>query len=470
MTTPVRSYRALHAAGHHACLLESVEGPDRLARYSFIGVAPVGRFRGFANESTLEIDGQTETFRGPCHEALRTVAGRHAAPEAPPGLPPFCGGWIGWFGYEWVTTLEPKVQPNANDPWKTPQATFDLYRDLVAFDHAANKIYVLVGCPNGEDDYADGMQRIERIAAALDAVTIPHSELSLVDQEPRACTTKDEYLAGVASLQQGIREGEIFQAVLSQRFEQRFEGDPFTLYRVLRLTNPAPHMFYFEADGTTLVGSSPERLVSVRENRAQVVPIAGTRPRAEDADEDDRLAAELRGDPKERAEHDMLVDLARNDLGRVAKIGSVVVKEHATLEKFQRVQHLVSRVECDLASGHDALDALAACFPAGTVSGAPKVRAMQLVAEQENSTRGPYAGCFGYLDGRGNLDMAITIRTLVVKEDTISVQAGAGIVFDSVPEKEYQETLHKAQALIEAVRLADSPAFRLQPEASEARA
>jgi anthranilate synthase component 1 len=280
-----------------------------------------------------------------------------------------------------------------------------------------------------------------------------------LDTEPKPSMSREQYESGVKKLQEAIRAGEIFQAVLSQRFDQRFEGDAFTLYRVLRLANPAPHMFFYEFDGLTLVGSSPERLVSVQDGVVQCRPIAGTRPRDEDPDEDARLGAELCGDQKERAEHDMLVDLGRNDLGRVARIGTVSVKEHAALEKFARVQHLVSRVECQLSGGQDALDALAASFPAGTVSGAPKVRAMSLLAELENEARGAYSGCFGYLDHRGNLDMAINIRTVAVTGKTLSVQAGAGVVFDSVPASEYEETLHKSQALFEAVQLAATPAF-----------
>ncbi|MDP6368403.1 MAG: anthranilate synthase component I family protein, partial [Planctomycetota bacterium] len=238
-----------------------------------------------------------------------------------------------------------------------------------------------------------------------------------------------------------------------------FSGDSFSLYRALRLTNPSPHMFFFQGDDLTLVGSSPERLVSVDGRRVQNRPIAGTRARAADPDEDDRLAAELLSDRKERAEHDMLVDLARNDLGRVARAGTVVVKEHAALEKFARVQHLVSRVECELAVNRTPLDVLVASFPAGTVSGAPKVKAMDLVSQLEPDTRGPYAGCFGYLDTSGNFDMAITIRTFAISGQTVSVQAGAGIVFDSDPEREYRETLEKAEALFAALHLADSGVF-----------
>jgi anthranilate synthase component 1 len=281
----------------------------------------------------------------------------------------------------------------------------------------------------------------------------------MVRGEPRAVLRREDYEDGVRVLQRAIREGEIFQAILSQRWEQPFTGDPFTLYRALRLTNPAPHMFFFPGEEVTLVGSSPERLVSVRSGRVQYVPMAGTRPRHDDEEEDDRLGRELLGDVKERAEHDMLVDLARNDLGRVARIGSVTVKDHAVLERFARVQHLVSRVECDLAPDRDAIDALAACFPAGTVSGAPKVRAMELIAELEPETRGPYAGAFGHIGGAGTMDMALVIRTLAVRGEMIHTQSGAGIVHDSVPEREFEETGHKASALFEAARLAGSDAF-----------
>ena len=460
LTSPVRLSLTLRSAGRHACLLESAEGPTRLARHSFIGVDPIARFRAGRSGNRVETASGVEELAGRPEEALRTLAARLATPPPPPGLPPFRGGWVGWFAYEWASTLEPRVPRARRDPWGVPDATFDLYRDLVAFDHAAQKLFVLCACPAGEAGFAEAAGRVDAIAADLDAGGVSSGELRLVDAEPRACVARGTFEAGVEELRHAIAQGEIFQAVLSQRFEQTFEGDPFTLYRVLRLTNPSPHMFFFEADGLTLVGSSPERLVSVVDSRAQVVPIAGTRPRADDPDDDDRLAAELRRDPKELAEHDMLVDLARNDLGRVARLGSVAVKEHATIERFARVQHLVSRVECDLASGFDALDALAACFPAGTVSGAPKIRAMQLLAGIEEDTRGPYAGAFGYLDGTGNLDMCIAIRTMAVKDGRVHMQAGAGVVFDSTPEAEYLETLHKSQALKEAVRLAASDAFR----------
>lgn len=460
MTSPVRLFGDLRAAGFQPCLLESVEGPERLARYSFLGLDPVASFRGYRDRCTLTTEEGVEELAMPSHEGLREVSRRTPAPAPPRGFPPLAGGWIGWFAYEWATTLEPRVPRAKEDPWGVPDATFELYRTMVALDHAAHRLYIIQRIPEGRAEFEGAQARIDEIATALQGQAPQSGAFELVDAEAKACMERGQYEGGVRRLQGEIREGEIFQAVLSQRFEQRFEGDPFTLYRVLRLTNPSPHMFFFEADGLSLVGSSPERLVSCQGRRAQIVPIAGTRPRGGDEERDVALAAELRGDPKERAEHDMLVDLGRNDLGRVARIGTVSVQEHATLEKFAHVQHLVSRVECDLASGHDAIDLLVACFPAGTVSGAPKVRAMELLAEVEPTTRGPYAGAFGYLDDAGNLDMCIAIRTLAVRDSTVHCQAGAGVVHDSNPAKEFEETLHKSGALFEALRLADSPAFR----------
>jgi anthranilate synthase component 1 len=469
LATPVRAFLSLRSRGRHACLLESVEGPARLARYSFVGVDPSARFRADRNGTRVSTSSGETRVEGSVHEALRSTA-RRVTRATPLALPPFVGGWIGWLAYEWSSRLEPTVPRAANDPWRVPDATFDLYEQVVAFDHASQKVFVIVRCEDGARGFATAQEAIAHIAHdAFGAESVSSGDFRLAG-DFRACTEPARYRSGVETLRGAIAQGEIFQAVLSQRFEQRFTGDPFTLYRVLRLTNPSPHMFYFEADGLTLVGSSPERLVSVRDGRAENRPIAGTRPRSSDPREDERLAEELRGDPKERAEHDMLVDLARNDLGRVARIGTVRVREHALLERFARVQHLVSRVECELASGFDALDALAASFPAGTVSGAPKVRAMQLLAGIESDTRGPYAGCFGYLDAAGNLDTALILRSFVARGDTLSVQSGAGIVFDSDPEKELAETLHKARALFEAAKQADSDAFRGAPEAGpEAR-
>lgn len=471
--TPVRAFERLRAAGHRTALLESVEGPERLARYSFVALDPDGSLRA-RPELAVHVgpDGSEETLDLPPHEALREASrrrGRQGAGIAHPDLPTFRGGWLGYFAYEWASTLEPRVpRPDGgpNGEGGGFDAVFDHYPDVVAFDHSAQTCTILCAAPDGAADEAPARSRLERIASAMEGAEPQVEGFRLIDPEPVALTTREEFVAGVESLKASIREGEVFQAVLSQRLEQRYEGDPFTLYRVLRLVNPAPHMFYFEADGRTLVGTSPERLISVIQGRIEVVPIAGTRPRGSSPAEDDALGNELRRDEKECAEHDMLVDLARNDAGRVARVGSVEVEEHRTLVRFPRVQHLVSRVGADLAPGRDALDALAAAFPAGTVSGAPKVRAMELVAGIEGRERGAYAGAFGYLDRAGNLDVAIAIRTVVCEDGRLKLQAGAGVVLDSDPEREYEETLHKLSALLEAARLAASPTF--QPEVDRA--
>ena len=463
--TPVRAFERLRAAGHRAALLESVEGPERLARYSFVALDPDGSLRAQPCHAVLtDADGREEVLDLPPHEALREASrrrGRQGTGIAHPDLPSFRGGWLGYFTYEWASTLEPRV-PRPGAAEGAPDAVFDHYPDVLAFDHAAQTCTILCAAPEGAADEGAARARLERIAAGMEGAEPREEGFRLLDAEPVPLTTREEFVAGVESLKASIREGEIFQAVLSQRFEQRFEGDPFTLYRVLRLVNPAPHMFFFEADGTTLVGTSPERLVSVMEGRIEVVPIAGTRPRGATPADDEALGIELRRDEKECAEHDMLVDLARNDAGRVARVGSVEVEEHRTLVRFPRVQHLVSRVGADIAPGKDALDALAAAFPAGTVSGAPKVRAMELVAAIEGRERGAYAGAFGYLDRAGDLDVAIAIRTVVCEGGKLKLQAGAGVVLDSDPQKEYEETLHKLSALLEAARLAASPTF--QPE------
>jgi anthranilate synthase component 1 len=458
--TPVRAWLSLRERGRHAALLESVEGPARLARYSFLPVDPSERLRG----TVLHRGGHGERVAPTALESLRRLALRSQAPQPPRELPPFCGGWVGFLTYEWARELEPRVPSAAGDPWGLPAACFDRYEQVVAFDHAAQLLYVVRGCEDGARGYVAAQAEVERLAEDALGEAPPSERLSL-QGELRPVVARERFLDAAAGLRREIAQGEVFQAVLSQRFEQRYEGDPFTLYRVLRITNPSPHMFYFPCDDLVLIGSSPERLVAVREGLVDCRPIAGTRPRGNTPEDDERLARELGSSAKERAEHDMLVDLARNDLGRVARIGTVAVREHAVLERFARVQHLVSRVEARLASDKDALDALAATFPAGTVSGAPKVRAMELVARAEPHTRGPYAGAFGYLDASGALDLAITIRTLVARGGVLSAQAGAGIVFDSDPEREHQETLDKARALFDAGVLAGRPAFPSRAEA-----
>lgn len=457
--TPVQLFLTLREHGHRPCLLESAEGPDRVARYSFLALDPQASFKVTGTGAEVSTADGIEYLEGDIHQSLQLLADRARLPVAPEGLPPFAGGWIGYFTYEWATRLESRVPRVGESSSSAPDAEFQRFDTVVAFDHAAQRLVLMTACQAGAAAAEEAMALLDRLVFEIEEFTPAVSSFRLLGDKPTAQMSREQFEDGVVQLQKAIGAGEIFQAVLSQRFEQGFEGDPFALYRALRLTNPAPHMFYFESENLTLIGSSPERLVAVRDGRVENRPIAGTRKRGRDPEEDERLGAELLDDPKERAEHVMLVDLARNDLGRIARFDSVVVKEFMALEKFAKVQHMVSRVECDLASGKAPVDALEASFPAGTVSGAPKIRAMELLADIETEARGPYAGAFGYLDVAGNLDMAITIRTLVVRGNTVSVQAGAGIVFDSKPEREFDETLEKAEALFQAISAAQSSAF-----------
>lgn len=475
MLTPVGVLAHLRSAGLEPCLLESVDGPASLTAWSLIGVAPDASLEVDADGGVLERNTSAPlALDGPAHIALRLaqeLVGRREHP-APENMPPLLGGWIGCFTYEWATSLEPSLAPfqAQTGPFAgMPQGIFRHYRDIVAFDHRGQRLLIITGCRAGKADFEEAQERRGEILAALSqaqeavAETVKPAAPSVL----QSGTDRERYTSQIKSLQTQIGEGEFFQAVLSRRFEAPLETDALVLYRSLRIANPAPHMFFFETPQVTLVGSSPERLVSLDNRRCQAVPIAGTRPRGATTVEDERLGFELKSDTKERAEHDMLVDLARNDLGRVARTGTVEVVQYAHLSRFPSVQHLVSRVESELRGGLDAMDLLAACFPAGTVSGAPKIRAMQSIAALEGEARGPYGGAFGYLSDDGDMDMAIVIRSFVIRHGKVHLQAGAGIVWDSDPDAEFDETGHKSNALAQALELSHAPAmattFRTTP-------
>lgn len=472
-TTPVRAFESLRGGGKGAVLLESVDGPRDLARFSFLCIEPDGALRIRGGRGTLTTQGAAAELAGLTPlEGLRrareaTADGRPRGAEAHPDLPPFTGGWIGFVSYETAHGLEPTVAARAAESPAADEGFADLHFDhhsvVLAFDQRARTVTVTVRIGPGRDA-RDAAEHVERVAARAFGGGGGTMSFRAAGGPPHARVTRAAFEASVERIKGEIGRGEVFQCVLSQGFDLDFEGDPFVLYRALRMVNPAPHMFFFDSGEVQLVGSSPERLVSVGGGALELVPIAGTRPRGADGRTDAALAAALRSDPKERAEHDMLVDLARNDAGRVARVGSVEVSEYQTLLRLPRVQHLVSRVTAELAAGRDALDALGAAFPAGTVSGAPKVRAMQLIHREEGTPRGPYGGAFGYLDEAGDLDMALAIRTVVCRRGRLTIQAGAGIVHDSDPAAEYEETLHKARALFEAVELAGSAPF--QPSAA----
>ena len=438
LLTPVRAYSLLCPPGSRGFLLESVEGGERLARFSFIGYRP----------QPFEIDG------GDPLEALREVAEAEVAPV--PGLPRFHGGVVGYLSYEVARHFE--RLPAAEGPGPPmPESRFLKAEDLAVFDHVTHRLRLLTIYRPDREDYETACARLDEMERRLGAES-PHPEpkpdVNGVGWESNL--TEGAYCSMVDAAREEILAGEAFQVVLSQRFGKPLGARPLDVYRCLRALNPSPYMYYLDlGDGGQIVGASPEVLVQVEDRRIRTRPLAGTRRRGADPAEDAALERELLADPKERAEHVMLVDLGRNDVGRVAQPGTVSVDRLMEVERYSHVMHISSTVTGQLADGRSGLDALRATFPAGTVSGAPKIRAMEIISELEPDRRGPYAGALGYVSFGGNLDLAITLRTIVIAAGRAYVQAGAGVVADSVPEREYQETLHKAGVMFEAIRMAE---------------
>lgn len=459
LATPISAFMALSEGAEHAFLLESVVGGERLGRYSFLGLGDSRVVSARGDEVTVR-NGEPRTVR--TADPLTVVAeeldaGRVAAVR---GLPLFVGGAVGFVGYE-VTAGFERVPRHAVDELGVPDLVMMIADTVVAFDHARRVMQVIAAARPGDDPtaaYDDALARIDATLARLrgGAGGARLGEVGATAEVPLAArTTREEFLGQVRAAKEHIAAGDIFQVVLSQRFSAPYAGDGLDLYRVLRAVNPSPYMFYLRAGEVTLVGSSPEPLVRVEGGEVLTRPLAGTRPRGVDAAEDGRLRAELLADEKERAEHVMLVDLGRNDLGRVCAPGTVKVDELMEVERYSHVMHIVSNVTGKLAPARDAFDALRATFPAGTVSGAPKIRAMEIIRDLEPVARGPYAGTVGYVGFDGAMDMCITIRTFVVAGGQAHLQSGAGIVADSDPEREYEECLHKARALHKALELAE---------------
>lgn len=458
LATPISAFMALADGAEHAFLLESVIGGERLGRYSFLGVGDREVISSRGHEVVIENGGVTgELADDPLRLIPRQLkAGRVARV---PGLPLFVGGAVGFVGYEAATCFE-KVPRHENDELNVPDMVFMLADIVVAFDHARRVMQVIAPVrPGGapERAYDAALARIDATLRRIDAGP-RGAELGAVGSAREvpltAHTSREDFIASVEAAKEHIVAGDVFQVVLSQRFSAPYKGDGLDLYRVLRAVNPSPYMFYLRTREVTLVGSSPEPLVRVEGDSVLTRPLAGTRPRGADAAEDGRLRADLLADEKERAEHVMLVDLGRNDLGRVSVPGTVTVDELMEVEYYSHVMHIVSNVTGTLASGKSAVDALEATFPAGTVSGAPKVRAMEIVRDLEPAARGPYAGTVGYFGLDGAMDMCITIRTFVLANGRAYLQSGAGIVADSDPVSEYEECLHKARALHSALELA----------------
>ncbi len=456
LETPVSAYLKV-ARGQHSFLLESVEGGEHLGRYSFIGTEP---YRVLASPSGAAID--------PLRE-IEEELGRFSVVSVP-GLPRFHGGAVGYLAYEAARHFERLPSP-AGDPLAMPEAVFMFTDTLLVFDHLQHKIKVVSHARlDGDVDsaYRQATRRVDELVERLSRpLRLPafesRSETSQSGREVSSNVSRDDFLRSVERAREYIIAGDAIQIVLSQRLSRRTDACPFEVYRALRAINPSPYMYYLRLGDVHIVGSSPEMLVRVEDGIVRTHPIAGTRRRGVDAAEDAALEAELRADEKERAEHTMLLDLGRNDIGRVAKPGSVQVDRCMEVERYSHVMHLVSHVSGRLREGLSCLDALRACFPAGTVSGAPKIRAMEVIAELEPDKRGPYAGAVGYFGLAGNLDTAITIRTIVMKDGVAHLQVGAGIVYDSLPEREYEETLNKAGALLRAIEQAEDKVARSQP-------
>ncbi len=468
LLTPVSAFLKIAEHSDYAFLFESVEGGERVARYSFLGKDPFLVLRQKAGRTVVDRSGVTGESDEPFVPALRRLMAEFQSPFVP-DLPRFTGGAVGFIGYD----ASPRFEPALAEAWKKapwtsngkadPQpeddAGFMLFDTVLAFDHVKHRILIVANARVTADE---DLQALYQFACAKIQFLERELERGLSQAHPAggrppeitSNMTRDTYEAGVRTIKEHIGAGDIYQAVLSHRFETEVDADPFTVYRALRHVNPSPYMYFIRMGGLSIVGSSPEMLVRVEGRHVETHPIAGTRPRGQSDEEDLRLAEELKRNEKERAEHVMLVDLGRNDLGRVCEYGSVRVPQYMALERYSHVMHLVSTVDGKLAEDRDHLDALVACFPAGTVSGAPKIRAMQILSDLEPTRRDLYAGAVGYIDFAGNLDFCIAIRTITIRNGRARVQAGAGIVADSNPAAEYEETRDKARALLTALAMA----------------
>jgi anthranilate synthase component 1 len=462
LLTPVLAYLKIESDKSHAFLLESVEGGEKIARYSFIGCNPYLTIHAKGDVVEIVRGGESIKRKGRLLDVMRKVTERHKAVKVP-GLPPFTGGSVGYFAYDTIRWIE-KVPQTGEDDLQLDDAVMMFFSNILAFDHVRQQILIISNAfldestDNLDSKYRKAITEIEILEGMLSqpAGVPAFGNSSAETIKIKSNFARTDYLKAVEKGKEYIKAGDIFQVVLSQRFAASITCAPFNIYRALRIVNPSPYMFYLKLDSCHVIGSSPEMLVKIVDGTAYYRPIAGTRPRGSGDDEDALLAEELKADEKEKAEHIMLVDLGRNDLGKVCQYGTVEVADLMFIERYSHVMHLVSSLRGRLRPDVDRFEALMACFPAGTVTGAPKVRAMEIIDELEPNKRGVYAGAILYLDFSGNLDCCIAIRTLVVKDDKAYIQAGGGIVADSVPEREFQETINKSRALIKAVELAET--------------
>ncbi len=458
LLTPVGAYLRIGHNAKYSFLLESVEGGETIGRYTFTGANPVEVFRSRGRKCSLESGGKRIEFEDDPVECLRRLTKRYR-PVRVPGLPPLIAGAIRYFAYDMGRLIE-RIPATGRDDLGLDDSVMMFYLGLVAFDHVRHSVSIIrnvftEGPGSLREKYDAAVREIRRTRRALEQPLPPQRPARrAAPLRVRSNMTKPQYMAAVRKAKAYIRAGDIFQVVPSQRFSAETHAEPFEIYRALRVVNPSPYLYFLKLDELAVVGSSPEMLVKVQGREVSYRPIAGTLPRGRNEEEDRKFEARLLADPKERAEHIMLVDLGRNDLGRVCEYGSVKVDRLMFIERFSHVMHIVSTLRGRLREEVDCFGALMACFPAGTLSGAPKVRAMEIIDELEPTRRGIYAGAILYLDFSGNLDSCIGLRTLVAKGGRAYIQAGGGIVADSVPSREYQETLSKARALIKALEIA----------------
>ena len=456
--TPVSLFLSIRQDSELPFLFESVEGGERLARYSFLGKNPYQTLRFDGESVTLhKQDDEPVLLSEDYFDALERLTTQHSEPELQ-DLPRLTGGAVGFSSYDTVREIEDLPNTPKNDVL-LPEAIWSFYDEVFAFDHVKQQVVLMKTIFVDESTdlkaaYDSAQLRLDQMEKTATSARPSSEPFYLNSEQLKSNLSRETFHTSVKKAKEYIFEGDIFQVVLSQRFEIPFKGDRFTLYRALRMVNPSPYLFFLELDDFALIGSSPEVLVRVTDDEVRLLPIAGTRPRGKSHEEDLAYEEDLKNDPKEIAEHIMLVDLGRNDLSRVCRSGSVKLERNQSIERFSHVMHIVSDVVGEIAEGKTSVQALKNCFPAGTVSGAPKIRAMEIIDELEPTKRGPYAGAVGYFDFSGNMDTCIAIRTMVVTNDSVYIQAGAGIVADSDPEMEYQETRNKAGALVEALSLA----------------
>ncbi len=462
--TPVSAYLKIRDRSTYSFLLESVEGGEKIARYSFLGSDPYLIFRSRGDSGTVRDlnTGKERRFKGDPIEELRKIMAQYKTVGIP-GLPRFTGGGVGYFAYDAVRLVE-DIPDETRDDYGVDDIFFMFFDTILVFDNIRHNISIISNIhTNGEgtieERYKEAVSRIEKLETLLVKRLAPlpskgHGSFKLVPN-----IDKESFLKNVQRCKEYIYAGDVIQVVLSQRFEREITVAPFDIYRMLRIVNPSPYMFFISMDKVDIVGASPEMLVRVEGKEMEVRPIAGTRKRGSTPEEDIALAEDLINDEKERAEHIMLLDLGRNDVGRVAEYGSVRVEDAMFIERYSHVMHMVSSVKGTLRKDKDRFDALLSFFPAGTLSGAPKIRAMEIIDELETTRRGIYGGAIGYADYQGNVDSCIVIRTIVIKDGKAYIQAGAGIVADSIPEMEYQECINKAKALFKAIDVAENGEF-----------